>query len=145
MLDLERVEDVLDVGRDVGDAAARLRRRAAVAGPVVRDDPQAAPARELEVGRVREPAAGRSVVLEHDEPVRVALVVHVQGAPVAQPNVVFAHSPGFSGVPGLPFGKSSLNRRATGSGTRAETSPPNAAISLTPLEDTNDTCGLAIT
>src|SRR5262249_1329659 len=46
------------------------------------------------------------------------------------------HSGGFSGAPGLPAGNTSLKRRATGSGTRAETSPPNAAISFTPLEET---------
>ena len=46
------------------------------------------------------------------------------------------HSAGFSGVPGRPFGNISLKRFATGAGTSAETSPPNAAISLTPLDDT---------
>src|SRR5207302_9169665 len=55
------------------------------------------------------------------------------------------YSAGFSGVPGRPLGKAALNRSATGSGTSAETSPPNAAISLTPLEETKLDCGLAIT
>jgi len=56
-----------------------------------------------------------------------------------------AHSCGFSGVPGLPSGKSSLNLRATLSGTSSSTFPPKLAISFTPLEETKLTCGLAIT
>ena len=55
------------------------------------------------------------------------------------------HSCGFSGVPGRPFGKSSLNLRATASGTSSSTFPPKDAISFTPLEETKLYCGLAIT
>src|SRR5207248_2183356 len=58
---------------------------------------------------------------------------------------LLVYSPGFSGVPGRPFGNSSANRRATGSGTSSSTLPPKAAISLTPLLETKLTCGLAIT
>src|SRR4029077_17870715 len=36
------------------------------------------------------------------------------------------YSWGFSGVPGLPPGWSSLNRRATAAGTSSSTLPPNA-------------------
>ena len=75
-----------------------------------------------------------------------ALKPHV--IPAREPRlelVELAHSCGFSGVPGRPFGNSSLNRRATGSGTSSSTLPPKLAISLTPLEETKLTCGLAIT
>ena len=85
------------------------------------------------------------MVLDDDEAVGIAVVVDVQRAAVAERDVALAHSVGFSGVPGRPFGKSSLKRCATGSGTSAETSPPNAAISFTPLDETKLTCGLAIT
>jgi hypothetical protein len=90
-LDVERVEDVLDVVRDVGDDATRVRRREAVAGAVVRDHAEAALARELEVGRVGEPAARRPVVLDDDEPVRIAVVVDVQRPSVAQRDVPLTH------------------------------------------------------
>src|SRR5207247_890537 len=75
--------------------------------------------------------------------------VHVRGILLLWPDEGAGpsgpHSPGFSGVPGLPSGKSTLNRAATGSGTSSDTSPPNAAISFTPLDETKLTCGLAIT
>src|SRR5512132_1258106 len=87
---------------------------------------------------------------------RAELLQHVLGLPAREPDMVaareqrlelaeIAHSCGFSGVPGRPFGNSSLNRRATGSGTSSSTLPPKLAISLTPLEETKLTCGLAIT
>src|SRR3954467_3141113 len=44
-----------------------------------------------------------------------------------------SYSCGFSGVPGRPSGKSSMNRLATGPGTSSSTLPPNAAISFTQL------------
>ena len=56
-----------------------------------------------------------------------------------------AHSCGFSGVPGRPAGNSSLNLRATASGTSPSTFPPNDAISFTPLDDTKLNCGRAMT
>ena len=51
------------------------------------------------------------------------------------------YSPGLSGAPGRPFGYSSRNRSATACGTSSSTLPPNAAISLTPLDETNANCG----
>src|SRR6476659_931766 len=72
-------------------------------------------------------------------------VVEIDLAIVEDEGELSPHSPGRSGVPGRPSGKISASRRATGSGTSSETSPPKAAISLTPLEETKLTCGLAIT
>jgi hypothetical protein len=144
-LDVERVEHVLDVRDDVHDRAPRVPRRGPVAGAVVAHDPQAALARELEVGRIAETAARRPVMLDNDVPVRIPLVEDVERPAVAEGDVELAHSPGLSGVPGRPSGNSCSSRRATGSGTSADTSPPNAAISFTPLDETKLTCGLAIT
>jgi hypothetical protein len=92
-----------------------------------------------------EPVRSRVVQRGHVVSLRRFRVVQVHLPVVVDERELAPHSPGFSGVPGLPFGKSSLNRRATGSGTRSDTSPPNAAISFTPLDETKLTCGLAIT
>src|SRR6266550_2803094 len=82
------------------------------------------------------------------------LLEHLVGVALAEPHVVagsqqlfdsLAHSWGFSGVPGLPSGHSSLNLCATLSGTSSSTFPPKLAISFTPLDETKLTCGLAIT
>src|SRR5436305_9832005 len=72
-------------------------------------------------------------------------VVEVDLTVVVDEGQLSRHSSGRSGVPGRPSGKSSASRRATGPGTSSETSPPNAAISFTPLEETKLTCGLAMT
>src|SRR5207248_6878 len=109
------------------------------------DDAQPALAAAVDVRRIGKAAARRAMVLDDDVAVRVAVVVDVQRPAVAERDVELSHSSGRSGVPGRPFGKSSASRRATGSGTSAETSPPKAAISFTPLEETKLTCGRAIT
>src|SRR5207247_491686 len=44
-----------------------------------------------------------------------------------------------------PLADRSSTRRATGSGTNSVTFPPKAATSFTPLEETKETAGLAIT
>ena len=144
-IDAELVEQLRDVRGGVRDRAAGLGRGAGVAGAVVAD--QADPASPGVVGERRvEPPGGRRAVVDDDrDAVRIALVVDVQRPAVGETDVELAHSPGRSGVPGRPSGKSSASRRATGFGTSSETSPPNAAISFTPLEETKLTCGLAMT
>src|SRR5579884_2381420 len=123
-VDPERVDDGDDLLDDV-DPPTVAARRVRVAGPVEADQPHAL----LLPLRVERARRRRPVVADNGE----------AGTELVD------HSPGFSGVPGRPFGKSSLNRRATGSGTSAETSPPYAAISFTPLDETKLTFGLAIT
>ena len=54
-------------------------------------------------------------------------------------------SSGLSGGPGRPFGYSSRKRFATIGVTRPSTFPPNDAISLTPLDETNANSGLDMT
>ena len=144
-VEAEGVGDHRDVVRGVGDRAAGVARGAAVAGAVVGDEADPTPRGVLVVRRVGDGAARRSVVGDHGEPVGIAALHDTQDASAAGVDQVLGHSAGFSGVPGRPSGKSSLKRRATGSGTSPETSPPNAAISFTPLEETKLTCGLAIT
>src|SRR5581483_1978213 len=124
--DPERVDERDHLVDDVGDAPAAAPGDVAVAGAVEADQAHAV----LLPRGVEQPRRRRAVVA-HDGEARSELVDH--------------YSPGFSGVPGRPFGKSSLNRRATGSGTSAETSPPKTAISFTPLDETKLTLGLAIT
>src|SRR5581483_10987253 len=141
----EGVEHVGYVGCDVTHRAAEVRVGTAVAGAVEADQADPLRARVLDVVRVEPATRGRAVVEDDREALRIAVVVDVERPPVRQRDVELAHSPGFSGVPGLPSGKISASRRATGAGTSSETSPPNAAISFTPLEETKLTCGLAMT
>src|SRR5438132_14287872 len=115
-LDAERVEDVGDVVRDRGDVATGIRRRASVAGPVVGDQPEAALTRTLDVRRIEVPATGRAVMHDDDGAVGIPRVADAKRSPVAKGDVPYAHSPGFSGVPGRPSGTSARNLRATGSG-----------------------------
>ena len=86
--DAERVGDRADVGRCVRDRPALVRRRAAVAGAVVRDQPDAALRGVHGVRLVLKRAARRPVVDHNRQPVRVAALDHVQGAAVWCAHVV---------------------------------------------------------
>src|SRR5215203_3697 len=58
---------------------------------------------------------------------------------------VLGYSDGLTGAPGRPSPYNSRSLAATASGTSASTTPPYAAISLTPLDETKLTSGLAMT
>ncbi len=78
----ESVGDRGDVGGAIGHDASACARRAAVAGPVVADEPDPLLECQIDVRVVLEARHRRSVVHDDREPRRVARFVHLERAPV---------------------------------------------------------------
>src|SRR5213078_1885544 len=81
-VDPERVADRGRVGRVVGDAAALLSRRAAVAGPVPGDEPDALLLGVADVRLVHQARPRRPVQNQDRHATRIARLAHAQSAPV---------------------------------------------------------------
>ena len=81
-LEPERVGDRLDIGRTVAHVSSRVPGGAAVARPVVADQPDALIAGERDPAAKEQPRGGRPVVDDDGRSVRIAVLVHREGASI---------------------------------------------------------------
>ena len=93
-LEAQRIGDVRYMGGRRGHVPARLRRRCAIAGPVIRNPPDPAPGRSREERIRRRPDVQRPVVPDDDEAGLGSMgagVVDMQGPPVTQAEIALDH------------------------------------------------------